>query len=329
LLANILPVIIKIRERKELATQAFANSSYGPSIPTITYQQEIKIKLEIGGFDMFFTTAWNCPTTGVFMIPPHIKALILDMDGVVWRADTPIGNLAEIFARIESRGLKYVFATNNGTKTPEQYVERLAEYGVKVEPSQVVTSALGVAYMLSASRKYPKGTKVFMIGEDGVRVALEEKGFAILTVKEARAAEVVVMGIDRGITFDKMCEATLLVRSGIPFYATNSDKTFPIPRGEIPGAGAWLSVVTTATEVEPIIAGKPFPYMMELSLEILGTKKEETLVVGDRLETDIAAGQAVGCPTALVLSGVSTKAEAENWKPQIDMLAVDLSSLIG
>jgi len=261
------------------------------------------------------------------MIPPHIKALILDMDGVVWRADTPIGDLAEIFARVEARGIKYVFATNNGTKTPEQYAERLAGFGVQVEPAQVVTSALGVAYMLA--QRYPKKTKVFMIGEDGIRIALEEKGFEILLVKEAPAAEVVVMGIDRGITFDKMCEATLLVRRGIPFYATNPDKTFPVPRGEIPGAGAWISVITTATDVQPVVAGKPFPNMMELSLEILGTKKEETLVVGDRLETDIAAGQAVGCPTALVLSGVSSLTQAEKWNPRIDILANDLSALIG
>jgi 4-nitrophenyl phosphatase len=261
------------------------------------------------------------------MLPSHIQALILDMDGVIWRADAPIGNLAEIFARIEARGLKYVFATNNGTKTPEQYVERLAGFGVNVKPSQVVTSALGVAYMLG--QKYATGTKVFMIGEDGIKVALEEKGFEVLSSNDAPEAEVVVMGIDRGISFDKMREATLLVRSGVPFYATNPDKTFPTPRGEIPGAGAWLSVITTATEVEPIIAGKPFPFMMELSLEILGTQKEETLVVGDRLETDIAAGQAVGCLTALVLSGVSTKEQAEMWKPKIDVIADDLSSLIG
>lgn len=261
------------------------------------------------------------------MLPPHIKALILDMDGVIWRSDTPIGNLSEIFSRIEARGLKYVFATNNGTKTPEQYMERLAGFGVNVQPSQVVTSALGVAFMLS--HKYPKGTKIFMIGGDGVRVALEEKGFEVLSISNAAEAKVVVVGIDRSVTFEKMCEATLLIRSGVPFYATNPDKTFPTPRGEIPGAGAWISVITTATDVEPIYAGKPFPFMMELSLERLRTKKEETLVVGDRLETDIAAGQAVECPTALVLSGVSTKEQANMWAPKIDVIAEDLSSLIG
>jgi ribonucleotide monophosphatase NagD (HAD superfamily) len=125
-----------------------------------------------------------------------------------------------------------------------------------------------------------------------------------------------------------MMEATLLVRAGIPFYATNTDKTFPTPRGEIPGAGAWISVITTATGVEPIVAGKPFPYLMELSLEKLGTVKEETLVVGDRLETDIAAGQGVGCPTALVLSGVSQKSEADTWGTAITLIADDLAELV-
>jgi len=255
-----------------------------------------------------------------------IKALILDMDGVLWKADAPIGDLPSIFARIESRGLRYVFATNNGTKTPEEYRKKLVDLGVQAKTWQIVTSAMGVAHLLAQS--FPHGAKAFMIGEAGIREALEEKGFEILSVENAQEAQFFVMGIDRDITFEKMQEATLLVRRGIPFYATNPDKTFPTPRGEIPGAGAWISVITTATEVEPVIAGKPFPFMMELSLEILGTKNEETLVVGDRLETDIAAGQAVGCPTALVLSGVSTREQAEAWKPAPDVIAENLSELI-
>lgn len=260
------------------------------------------------------------------MIPSNIKALILDMDGVIWKSDTPIGDLPAIFNRIRERGLKFVFATNNGTKTPEEYQKRLADLGVEIDSSQMVTSAMGVAFMLA--KKFPKGTKVFVIGEDGIRVALEEKGFEILSVDDAPRAQALVVGIDRNISFQKMAEATLLVRAGVPFYTTNTDRTFPTPRGEIPGSGAWLSVITAATGVEPIVAGKPFPYLMELSLEKLGTSKSETLVVGDRLETDIAAGQAVGCPTALVLSGVSTKAEAEKWQPQMNIIANDLASLV-
>lgn len=249
------------------------------------------------------------------------------MDGVVWKSDAPIGDLPKTFARIRERGLKFVFATNNGTKTPEEYRQKLTSLGVEVNPSQVVTSALAVAHMLE--QKYPRGTKIFMIGGPGVREALEEKGFELLSVENAPEAKAFVMGIDRAITFDKVAEATLLVRAGVPFYATNTDMTFPTPRGEIPGAGSWLKVVTSATGVEPIVAGKPFPTMMEFSLERLGTSKEETLVVGDRLETDVASGQAAGCPTAAVLSGVSTREQAEAWKPKIDIIAESLAELVG
>lgn len=261
------------------------------------------------------------------MLPSHIKALILDMDGVLWKGDAPIGDLPAVFQRIRARGLKFVFATNNGTKTPEEYQQKLHSLGVEVDSAQVVTSALSVAFLLS--QKHPPGTKVFVIGEEGIRRALTDKGFEVLPLERAAEAQVVVQGIDRGITFQKVAEATLLVRSGIPYYTTNTDKTFPTPRGEIPGSGAWLSVITTATGVEPVSAGKPFPYLMELALERLGTRKEETLVVGDRLETDIAAGQAVGCPTALVLSGVSTREQAQTWKPAPALIARDLSELVG
>ncbi len=259
------------------------------------------------------------------MIPSNIKALILDMDGVVWKSDAPIGNLPKTFARIRERGLKFVFATNNGTKTPEEYRQKLASLGVEADASQVVTSALAVAHMLE--QKYPRGTKIFMIGGPGVREALEEKGFELLSVENAPEAKAFVMGIDRTITFDKVSEATLLVRAGVPFYATNTDRTFPTPRGEIPGAGSWLSVITTATRVEPIVAGKPFPIMMEFCLERLGTSKEETLVVGDRLETDVASGQAAGCPTAAVLSGVSTREQVAAWKPSPTIVAESLAEL--
>ncbi len=274
------------------------------------------------------------------LLPAHIKSLILDMDGVLWKGDAPIGDLPVIFALLQERGLKVAFATNNGTRTPEQYVERLAGFGVKAEPWQVVTSALVVAHLLEkqfpiSPSSLPKGegsggrAKIFAIGGEGVMAALCEKGFTLLSVEEAEKAQAVVMGLDREINFLKMMEATLLVRRGVPFYATNPDKTFPTPRGEIPGAGAWIAVIVTATGVEPIYAGKPTPYLIDLARERLGTKKDETLVVGDRLETDIAGGQAAGCPVALLLSGVSTREMGEAWKPKVEVIAKDLGELVG
>ncbi|MBA4380703.1 MAG: hypothetical protein C0393_08535 [Anaerolinea sp.] len=275
------------------------------------------------------------------LLPTSIKSLILDMDGVLWKADAPIGDLPAIFARIRERGLTVAFATNNGTRTPEHYVEHLAGFGVQAEAWQVVTSSLVVAHLLEKQfPPLPPGdpltraggpgvrAKVFAIGEAGVMTALREKGFVPLPVEEAEKARAVVMGVDRQINFDKMREAALLVRRGLPFYATNPDKTFPTPRGEIPGAGAWISVIVTATGVEPIYAGKPAPYLLEMARERLGTAKEETLVVGDRLETDIAGGQAAGMPVALVLSGVSTREEGEAWRPKIEMVAENLTRLV-
>src|SRR6266496_2339761 len=164
------------------------------------------------------------------MIPSYIKSLIIDMDGVIWKGDAPIGDLPTIFSRIRERGLKFVFATNNSTKTSEQYVARLKEFGVEVEPWQVVTSSQAAAY--AVAQKFPRGTKVFMIGEDGLRIPLEQEGFEIISVENAPQSQVVVMGFDRGINFVKASEATLLVRNGVPFYATNMDKTFPTPRGQ-------------------------------------------------------------------------------------------------
>jgi len=249
------------------------------------------------------------------------------MDGVLWKSDSPIGDLPAVFSRIHERGLKIAFATNNGTRTPAQYVERLAGFGVPAEPWQVVTSALGVTDLLC--QKFPHGGLVFAIGGLGVMTALQEKGFVPLAVEEAEKAQAVVVGIDVEINFKKMLEATLLVRRGIPFFATNPDKTFPTPRGEIPGAGAWISVITTATDVQPVYAGKPAPYLIDLARDRLGTLKDETLVVGDRLETDISGGQAAGCPCALVLSGVSTINQAKVWKPQVDIIAKNLQELVG
>jgi HAD superfamily hydrolase (TIGR01450 family) len=189
-----------------------------------------------------------------------------------------------------------------------------------------VTSSLVAADILS--KTIPEGKKVFVIGGDGVITAIKEKGFVVLPLGKAQEASAVVMGVDPDINFSKMSEAALLVGKGIPFISTNPDKTFPTPRGLIPGTGAWVNVIITATGVQPVIAGKPSPYLFEMALDRLGTKKNETMIVGDRIETDIAGGQAGGFPCGLVLSGISTMEEAERWKPKIDFIAKDLHELI-
>lgn len=259
------------------------------------------------------------------ILPAHIQGLILDMDGVLWRGETPIGDLPFLFERIRQSGRKVVFATNNSTRSPQQYVEKLAALGVKAQAAQIITSSLAVTRLMA--QNLPPQAAVFAIGEDGLQQALSEQGFKLLSTAQASLAQALVIGIDRNINFEKMAEAALLIRQGKPFYATNPDKTFPTPRGEIPGAGSWYAILVSATGKEPIVAGKPETAMMELALERLGLPRQAVVVVGDRLETDILAGQAAGCLTALVLSGVSTRAQGEAHQPKIDFLARDLTEL--
>lgn len=252
----------------------------------------------------------------------QIKALILDMDGVIWRESSPIGNLAAVFEHIDRLGLKFILATNNATRTPQQYVEKLAGFGATIESEKIINSAMAVAHLLH--KKHPNGGPVYIFGEPGLTQALEEVGF----YHSEENCLAVIASMDRKITFEKMRRATLLVRSGVPFYGTNPDRTFPTPEGLIPGAGAILGALEISTDVTPIIAGKPNPTLYEFALERLGTAPVETLAVGDRLETDILGGQRLGCPTALVLSGIATREEAVLYIPAVDFIVPELADLL-
>jgi 4-nitrophenyl phosphatase len=252
----------------------------------------------------------------------NIKALVLDMDGVLWREAEPIGDLAAIFARFDKAGLKVLLATNNATKTQEMYIEKIAGMGARLKKDQIVTSSMGVAYLLK--KRFPDGGPVYVIGEIGLVSALQDMGFYV----SEQNPLAVIAGMDRQINFDKLKHATLFIRRGIPFYGTNPDRTFPTPEGFIPGAGAILAALVAATNIEPIIAGKPSPTLYEFALEKLGTLPSETLAVGDRIETDIVGGQQAGLRTALVLSGVATRAEGMAWLPKIDLILPELGDLI-
>jgi 4-nitrophenyl phosphatase len=258
-----------------------------------------------------------------------LRALILDMDGVLWRGDQPIGDLPAIFNEIKRRGLLVTMATNNATLSVEQYLEKLSRFGVVVEKEQIVNSAGAVAYYLSS--RFPQGGAVYIIGEAGLRQAIQEHGFTVQNEPAGDGAEpplAVVVGLDRNLTYEKLMRAALLIRAGAPFIATNPDRTLPMPQGLIPGAGSIVAAVQAATDQEPVMIGKPKPVMYQVALERMGVRPEETLVVGDRLETDIAGAQELGCRTALVLSGVSTLTQAKSWSPSPEFITADLADLI-
>jgi 4-nitrophenyl phosphatase len=255
-------------------------------------------------------------------MPQSIKALILDMDGVLWRGPQPIGDLAAIFAEIARKGLGVIMATNNATRTPESYVGRMHGYGVAIQPWQVIHSGEVAARYLK--NLHPAGGPVFVVGEEGLQQALQAEGF--WPADENVLA--VVAAMDRQITYAKLTRATLLIRAGVPFIGTNPDRSFPTPEGQAPGAGAILALLEAASGQSPQIMGKPQTAIYEAALERLGTRAGETLVVGDRLETDIVGAQQMGCPVALVLSGVTTPEQARAWQPQPDMIAANLAAVV-
>jgi 4-nitrophenyl phosphatase len=257
-------------------------------------------------------------------LKPRIRGAILDLDGTLWRGTSPIGDLPEIFARFPRLGIGFILATNNATMDISQYVEKVASFGVHLEASQIINSGQAVGHMLK--RDFPRGGAVYIVGEGGLHQALADAGFYHSEDDNPLA---VVAGMDRKITYEKLTRASQLVRRGLPFIGTNPDATFPMPGGLlIPGAGSILAAIAAAAGQEPVIAGKPSPAMFDLALERLGTRPEETISVGDRLETDIAGGQNAGLRTALVLSGVTTLAQAHAWQPQPDLIVQDLTELL-
>ncbi len=255
----------------------------------------------------------------------HIRALIIDLDGVLWRGEEPLGPLAEWFRRLEALGLRWVFATNNATRTVEAYLAKFRRMGLPgVTPDQVVNSILAAVYALR--QRWPEGAPVYIIGEEGLFEGLAQAGFH--HTEDLERIHAVVVGLDRQLTYAKLALATLALRRGAWFVGTNPDRSFPTPQGLQPGAGAILAALEAASDVRPTIVGKPEPFLFRLALERLGTPPEATLVVGDRLETDILGGQRVGCPTALVLSGVTSREQALTGPVQPDLVVRDFGHLL-
>jgi 4-nitrophenyl phosphatase len=244
------------------------------------------------------------------------------MDGVLWRGDQPLGDLPALFQVMAQRGFRVVLATNNATLNVADFQAKIRRFGVYLQDWQIVNSSQAVGHYLK--QRFPLGGRVYVIGEAGLIDTLAGYGF-VLAEKDVLA---VVAGMDRGMTYEKLAKATLLIRSGVLFIGTNPDRSYPIPEGLVPGAGAILAALEAASDVSPIIIGKPAPEMYKVAMERLGTTPEQTLVVGDRLETDIVGAQKLGCRTALVLSGVTSEEAARAWTPAPDWIGSDLTALV-
>ncbi|MCJ7694384.1 MAG: HAD-IIA family hydrolase [Anaerolineaceae bacterium] len=257
---------------------------------------------------------------------PKVKALLLDLDGVLWRDVKPIGDIPKIINRIDALGLKYLFATNNATKTIDEFVDKFRGFGLDLSPDQIINSSQAVGAYLS--KHFPNGGNIYVVGPPSLITTLAKYGFIHQNDMENKNIVAVVGSMDYELTYEKIKQAGLLIRSGSLFIGTNSDATYPTPSGLWPGAGTIVRAIETASETKPIIIGKPEPALFNLGFEKLGLRPEQTMVVGDRLETDIAGGQAAGCLTCLVLSGVSKQAQADKWRPKPDIICDNLEALL-
>ncbi|MFV8826602.1 TIGR01457 family HAD-type hydrolase [Alkalihalobacterium sp. APHAB7] len=239
----------------------------------------------------------------------NYKGFLIDLDGTVYRGKERIEEAVEWINTIHQTGLPYLFVTNNSSKTPEQVADTLKQMGVQCTSDHVFTTSMATANYIAQIEKAPK---VFMIGEVGLEEALQSRGLE-LTVEEAN---VVVMGIDREVTYEKFAKACLHVRNGATFISTNGDKAIPTERGLLPGNGSLTSVVAVSTGVTPTFIGKPESIIIEQALERLGTSKEETLMIGDNYDTDIMAGIRAGIDTLIVHTGVTSKEDLKQMKEQ-------------
>ncbi len=252
-----------------------------------------------------------------------IRAVLFDMDGVLYRGMTPLPGVADLLGFLAERRIAAACITNNASMTPQQYEAKLAAMGIAMPAARVITSAQATARYLR--EQYPAGTPVFVVGMQGLREALFADGYFR---EDDQAPALVVQGADFTLTYERLKQATLHIRRGARFISTNPDRTFPSEEGLIPGAGAIAAALSAATDVTPLVIGKPAPTMFLIGARMLGVTPAQTLVIGDRLDTDIAGAIVAGMPSALVLTGVSTAEEAAAGPIRPDLIVADLPDLL-
>jgi 4-nitrophenyl phosphatase len=256
----------------------------------------------------------------------NIRALIIDMDGVLWHGNVAIAGLTEFFQLLRDKNMRFILATNNASLTRDQYVKKLANMGVNVSIDEILTSGTATALYL-AERYEPSKTRVYVLGEAGAIEPLAERGF-ILTELYDVSADVVVVGKDSTVNWDKLATATLNVRNGAAFIGTNGDVTLPTEHGITHGNGAILAAIQAGSEgIAPTCVGKPEPIMYQQAISLLNTSLEETIALGDRLDTDILGAVNTGIRSIMVLTGISSEADLVNSDYQPTWVLPDLQAV--
>lgn len=234
----------------------------------------------------------------------NYKAYFIDLDGTVYRGKTPIPEAVKFIHFLQSNGTQPFFVTNNSSMTQKQLQEKLAIMDIHADTAHIISSSIAAANYIN---EYIPDKEVFMIGELGLEDALKSKDISITT----GMADVVVLGIDRAINYEKLATACLSIRAGAAFLSTNSDHAFPSEKGFLPGNGAFSKLVEHSTGVEPVYMGKPQAYMLEFIQKQYGFNKDEMVMIGDNYQTDILTGIHMGIDTVHVNSGINSTAEVK------------------
>jgi 4-nitrophenyl phosphatase len=252
------------------------------------------------------------------------RAVLFDMDGVIYVGNQPLPGVQALFDYLDLSGRHWLCITNNASNTSAMFAEKLANMGIRTNPSHILGSAEATASWLAAQA--PRGSKVIMLGMEGLRSALLHEGFELVT--DPLAAEYAVAGINFHLHYEQLADIALAIRNGARFIGTNIDPTYPSERGQIPGTGSILALLSAATGVQPEVVGKPYPGMYQLAMRRLAAQPAETLMVGDRYETDIVGAVKLGLITAGVLTGISSRADFEQGEHRPDFVLEGLPALL-
>jgi len=254
--------------------------------------------------------------------PREIRSWLSDMDGVLVHEGTAIPGASQFVRALRDGERPFLVLTNNSIFTRRDLAARLAASGLQLEEDAIWTSALATANFLDSQR--PGGT-AFAIGEAGLTTALHNVGYTLTE----RDPEYVVLGETRTYSFERIAQAIRLISTGARFIATNPDPTGPTPDGPLPATGAVAALISRATGVEPYFVGKPNPLMMRSALNAIDAHSETTAMIGDRMDTDVISGLEAGMHTVLVLTGSTTREEAEAFPYRPSRIVDSIADLVG
>jgi HAD superfamily hydrolase (TIGR01450 family) len=260
----------------------------------------------------------------------RVRGMLVDLDGVVYRGEHACDGAVDGLSAAREAGVRLLFMTNNASRTPEDVAAQISGLGLPTGPDEVMTASQVAAHALAERRArgaltLSEDQVVLAVGGEGLGVALALEGLPWRSAREVRGAltggdplrvAAVVQGYGRAVDVGDLTEAVYAVNAGATWMATNDDATIPTPRGLGPGNGALVAAVAHATGRRPEVVGKPHAPAYRMALAALGLPLEECLMVGDRLDTDIAGAVSVGMRSALVLTGVATAEEADRARPQ-------------